>query len=426
MKSNFVSRTIGVLAFLLVVVYFGSSVVGYFMDPLTTTVAYRYRGEEGFTVTGYLVREETVLSSAQGDMLYLPREEGERVSKGGQVAVVYHSAQALEAARQVEQLEEQLEQLEYAASALSGTQVVVKLDETIADQIYTLRQQVTREELGDACAQADDLRTLVVRRDYAHSAAGAAQLESQAQDLRQQINTLTAAANSGRSFLTADQTGYFSALVDGYEQVLTPDMLEGLTPSALSAVKADSSLSSNVGKLITSDTWYFAANVRPSEAAELKVGSTVTLRFAGLDRDLEMTVQSLSQEENGQVALVLCSDEYLSLTTLLRQQTAQLICRSYEGIRVPKNAVRVLEKTVEQEDGTEETVRYTGVYCRLGLLARLKPVTVLYEGEDYYLVEADLTQMTGYTEDQQVARTIRGGDEVIITAKELYDGKVVG
>ena len=426
MKGNFVSRTIAVLAFLLVVVYFGVGVVEYFMDPLTTTVAYQYRGEEGFTVSGYLIREEQVLDNAQGDMLYLPREEGERVSKGGRLAVVYHNAQALEAAQQVEELEEQLEQLEYASSVLSGTQVVVKLDESIMEGIYTLRQMVAREDLGDACTQSDNLRTLVVRRDYAHSSAGAAQLESQAQDLRQQINTLTATANSGRSFITAGQTGYFSALVDGYEQVLTPDMLEGLTPSALAAVEADSSLSSNVGKLITSDTWYFAANIRLSEAAELEEGDVVTLRFAGLDRDLEMTVQSLSREENNKVAVVLRSDEYLSLTTLLRQQTAQLICRSYEGIRVPKNAVRVVEKTVEQEDGTEETIRYNGVYCRLGLLARLKPVTVLYEGEDYYLVEPDLSQMTGYTEDQQVARTIRRGDEVIITAKELYDGKVVG
>ena len=88
MKSNFVTRTIAILAFLLVVIYFGTSVLRYFLDPVVTTVAYQYRGEEAVTVTGYLVREETVFSNVDSGMVYQPRAEGERISDGGQVAVV--------------------------------------------------------------------------------------------------------------------------------------------------------------------------------------------------------------------------------------------------------------------------------------------------------------------------------------------------
>ena len=116
MKSNFVTRTISVAVFLLVTFYFGARVLSYFLDPLTTTAAYRYRGEEGATVSGYLIREETVLDNVDSDMVYQPREEGEKISKGGRVAVIYHNAQALEAARQLEDLEAQLYQLEYAGS----------------------------------------------------------------------------------------------------------------------------------------------------------------------------------------------------------------------------------------------------------------------------------------------------------------------
>ena len=97
MKSNFVTRTISVAVFLLVTFYFGARVLSYFLDPLTTTAAYRYRGEEGATVSGYLIREETVLDNVDSDMVYQPREEGEKSSKGGRVAVIYHNAQALEA-----------------------------------------------------------------------------------------------------------------------------------------------------------------------------------------------------------------------------------------------------------------------------------------------------------------------------------------
>ena len=129
--------------------------------------------------------------------------------------------------------------------------------------------------------------------------------------------------------------------------------------------------------------------------------------------------------EGGRAAVVLRSDEYLSLTTLLRHQTAQLIVRTYEGIRVPKNAVRVVEEAGEGEDGTQEVSRRTAVYCRVGRLARQKPVTVLYEGEDYYLVEPDQETLSRYVESAQNIRTLRAGDEGVITAGELYDGKVL-
>mgnify|MGYP000069129290 CR=1 FL=1 len=49
------------------------------------------------------------------------------------------------------------------------------------------------------------------------------------------------------------------------QTVLTPESLDTLTPSALSALTADSAVSSNVGKLITSDRWYYAAAL-PDEA----------------------------------------------------------------------------------------------------------------------------------------------------------------
>ena len=61
----------------------------------------------------------------------------------------------------------------------------------------------------------------------------------------------------------------------------------------------------------------------------------------------------------------------------------------------------------------------------MGRLARQKPVTVLYEGEDYYLVEPDQETLSRYVESAQNIRTLRAGDEVVITAGELYDGKVL-
>ena len=96
--------------------------------------------------------------------------------------------------------------------------------------------------------------------------------------------------------VTASASGTYSAVVDGYETVLTPAFLAELTPSALLTVQADESVSSNVGKLISGTTWYYAAVIDSKNAARFTPGSSVKLRFAkNAQRDYTMTVTHLSE-----------------------------------------------------------------------------------------------------------------------------------
>ena len=66
--------TLGVLA------YFAIQAVRYFGDPLTTTLAYRYEVELSTALSGYVVRDETVLPDDTSGLLQQQRTEGERVS----------------------------------------------------------------------------------------------------------------------------------------------------------------------------------------------------------------------------------------------------------------------------------------------------------------------------------------------------------
>ena len=88
--------------------------------------------------------------------------------------------------------------------------------------------------------------------------------------------------------------------------------------------------------------------------------------------------------------------------TLLRQQSAEIVFTSYSGLRVPKSAVRV-------ENGQ------TGVYILEGTLAKWKPITILHDTGESYVAALD----TSSTDN------LWPGDELIINAKNLYDGKVV-
>ena len=90
---------------------------------------------------------------------------------------------------------------------------------------------------------------------------------------------------------------------------------------------------------------------------------------------------------------------------------------SVSFIRVPKAALRIRNTTVEQEDGTAEEVQTTGIYCVVGMEARFKPVEVLYNGDGFILVQS--------LPENSESRRLRPGDTVIITADDLFDGKVI-
>ena len=178
--------------------------------------------------------------------------------------------------------------------------------------------------------------------------------------------------------------------------------------------------------LVLGDTWYYVTALEESEAQTLQESGRLKLRFAkGVGRDLSVKLTHISEAEGGRVVAVFQGDTYLSELTLLRQQSAEVIRQTTTGIRVPKEALRVRERTVTDEDGNESVVSETGVYCMVGMKARFKPVDVLYSGDDFALVRSTLDTAEEVSKTQEQIR-LRAGDEVIITAYDLYDGKVIG
>lgn len=415
------TKILMVVITLALLVYFGVQGVRYFTDPLSTTLAYNYAVEESISVSGYVVRDEQVLSSESSGLLQLLREEGERVSAGGTVAAVFADQASLDLQTEIADLTSRIEQLEYAQEAELGVEITQRLDNQIHQSILSYRSALEAGRFQDAEEQGETLRSQVLKRDY--SVSGDEDLTTQLQELQSQLRTLQSQAAGSVRRITAPAAGLYSAVVDGYETVLTPESLTDLTPSALESVTADAAVQSNVGKLVLGETWYYAAVLTAEEAQDLEKAAEreeLYLRFAqGVDTDLPVTLESIGPEENGQVVAILSGELYLSQLTLLREQSAQIILSSVEGIRVPREAVRLVTETEENEDGTVTETTVSGVYCVSGREAEFKPVEVLYSNENFALVEANVNS------NQELLR-LRPGDEVIVSARDLYDGKVVG
>lgn len=402
MKSSTpIFKILSVAILVAVVLYFGVQLRNYLSDPLTTTLVYAATAEDTVVANGYLIREEETFSSSAATLSH-EQAEGAKVGIGQTIAVAYSNSTALDTVAQIQSQELQLQQLQFALESYLDPDAALKLDGTIHEDLLAVRRSVSGGDYTDV-DELSELKAGVMKRDYTYTDKES--IEADIAETQHEIEANKATLSTVES-IRAPQSGVYSAVCDGYETVLTPDMLAELTAAKLESVNPVES-NANVGKLIYGDRWYYAAVISQEEADLLAKRSQVTLRFAkGLQFDLTMNIKSIGEAENGKCLLVLYSDKYLSQTTTLRHQAAELILRRYEGLRLPSNALRV------NEEGTP------GVYCVVGVTARFKPVDVVYQGEGYVLVKA-----ASGTEGTTVLRI---GDEVIATSGELYDGKVVG
>ena len=399
-KTSPLMKILPIAVLTAVLVYFAVQLYNYLSDPVNTTLVVAGQAEDTIALNGWLLRDEEVLP-AQSGTLSRARQEGERVGVGQVLARVYANDGALQTVSQIETLELQLQQLQFALTSYLNPDAALKLDTSITGDILTLRQSMTGGDYTAAEGDIAPLKAAVLKRD--HPYASQEEIQTEIKSVEGQIKSLEASLSG--TTVTARASGTYSAVCDGYETVLTKAFLEDVTPGKLARLRPVDE-QSNMGKLIYGDTWYYVVTLPEEQASYLKSQGAVTLRFAkGFDQNIRMQVVSVSAPEDGQAAVTLSCRKYLAQTTLLRHQAADVILRTYEGLRVPSNALRVSEEGV------------TGVYCVDGSTAAFRPVTVLYQGQGYALVQP--------AEGASDTQTLRVGDEVIATAGALSDGKVI-
>lgn len=441
-QGTLITKIVMIILLVGVAIYLAIYAVRSLSDPFTTAMAYQDSLDDSVEVTGVLVREEIALSSGTAIMDILP-EEGERVRAGETVAILYQSGDALDRKKQLQALEQEREQLQYALNSGSSLGDAAKLEQQIIASIQALRASTAGGDLSALESNALALRTQVLRREFAYSASGdsAAALAETIADLDLQISQLSAQSSYDTTSIYAPCSGLFSGLADGYESTLTPDTLDTLTAGQLSAISSGTSSAegSCVGKLITGDRWYFAAVVDPSTASRLLPGDTITVAFSrDFTGEVDMRVERVGDEEAEGCVLVLSSSRNLKDVTLLRFQTVELIFKRYSGIRVPKQALHMETiASTDPETGEKLQTQIIGVYTVVGANTEFKPVDIVREGSDYYLVTPSEEARSYIIKERngeyylatpsasQSLPILRPGDEIIVNATNLYDGKVV-
>ena len=338
--------------------------------------------DDAISAEGWFVRNETVAEGTSSNTVKHIVSNGEKVQASAALAIVYADQSIMDASRRLEEIEDELNRLNTAVQSVDNyTNDTTKTDQQISRQMEQLAAEVEDGMPTGAADTATELRKLSLRRNAA--SLDVAAIKSQIVALENEKNDLAGKAYGRSNTISAPASGYFSEVVDGYEEILTPEAVEGMQPEEFEQLTSQQITAPHgkLGKVVDGFSWEFAAVLSQEEAARLKVGQSVTLKFSQISANANAKVVAINPDNAGKQSLVVFSSAIVSGELVsIRQQKVDIVIGSYSGLRVPISAITMNDK---QE---------TGVYILTGNTKRFKRIQRIYTGKDYYIVEKGTTR----------------------------------
>lgn len=405
-KRALTIRIIWFLLGLFFVIMIASQLVIHFYKPIKTEIAVIYSTTEYIGFKGIYARDEKLVSYNVNGVLNYTHPDGYKVAKNSVIAEVYRNQADLACQQQIDDLIARRTVLQ-DAQALVGTDSsqLESFSNQIFDMHAEMMQYICDGDYKSASALKSDMLNLRSKKEIVKGTETS--YAEKIQDINNQISTLKAQISSDPYAISIGETGYFVSSVDGYEDILNSETVfelsKGQIEQILAADTADSNPRGVIGKLIDGYKWYMVAVLDTVKMGTVFEGAEVTLRVGYSQQDVKASVVSLKRQEDGSSICIFECDMFSSDFVDGRVAQVKLLMDSYEGIRIPTSAIRIVDNKA-------------GVYIRNGIKVEFKQIKQLISEEDYTLVE-NTGDLDGY---------ISLYDTVIVEGKDLYDGKIIG
>ena len=397
-RTDKLTTLIAVLLFLALLAYLGAYAYRALRETVVTAEAVAAEFDVGGTASGIIVRDEVVLTTDE-PFVDVAAADGSRVASGALLATTIRSDAGRERASRMHELELEISRVSAALQEKASADDLTRRDETLRSSVGALCSAIARHKLDTLDSAALNLSSLLFPADE----VGAS--ETKLAQLQAELDSLKNSSSADSTELYADAAGTFSSVVDGYESYGLADV-QNLTPSGLAELMETSPEIPDgaYGKLVQGYRWYFAAVMDAVDASKLTVGRSAALNFGRwYSADVAAKVLSISPSEDGSVVVVFRCATALADTLAMRSVSADVVFESYEGIRVPAQAVQ-----------TDPETESTYVWCVTAMQLERKALNIIYCDEDFVIAspggEAD---------------TLRAGNTVVVSGKDLYEGKII-
>lgn len=398
-KSNVLIISVIVLIVLFVVIQF-YKVTHIELKTQTATISTVY---DKVSSEALFIRDESVVEKSPSGVTVACFQDGDKINVKGNVAMQFSSSKAAANYSKYAELTKQIKYYQTLEAQTVGQSADLEtINEDIEQKVINYADGLAKNQIGDT---AEDLDSVLVRRQLIIGED--VNLLSIIENLRDQRNNYQSYSKPDR-YIKTDKSGVFSSYTDGYENLIDYSKAEETTidgfKSALKAVDKAQNVSNNIGKLVTSYTWYVQTLVSADTVKNLENGDYVNIVLKDdTSKSFKAEIVNGAEIALGQkeTLLVLKLNEMDADIAKLRKAEIEIRRNTYEGIKVPSEALHVL-------DGKK------GVYVLIASQFKFREVNVIYSDDDYVLAEYD----------ESNEKSIHLYDKIITQGKDLKDGKV--
>lgn len=393
---------LGIVCF---IAYTGYQIYKVNYSPVKTEAALPYTSYDSIDVQLFTVRDEKYIENSAAGSIYPLVTDGKRVANGDDVALVFSDENAAVAYKQIQDITADIERYKVIESNKSAYNIDIgTLDADICSKVIDCLNIISSgdfnklDECADAFSDRVTSRQIVVGENMDFS--------SKIQALTQKLTSLQTVQKSYGK-ITAPSAGYYISSVDGYEKTIDYNALDKLTAEQVENAINSKPVSDNgniMGKLVSRFAWFFVCTLPKEQASSLKTGEKLSVKLPYAEAiNITVTIDNIIFSDGDKCVLILRNSYMNDTLANLRIEQAQLLLHEYEGFRISAKSVRVNENNEK------------GVFVLSGNKISFKKINIIFSTDEYVVVEKD-SEQSGY---------LRLYDEVIISGKDLYDGKVI-
>ena len=391
---------------ILILVFVAAECFSVLNVSLRTQTAYIATVYDTIDTRALFIRDEKEASAVSG-IAVATVSDGEKVAAGGNIAMLFASAEnAQKYTTYLELEEERRHYIDMINVTVGSVTDIEMLENNIISDVNGFIRSAAHADMTGAQEYSlgvnDNLtkRSLLIGNEIDFTAV--------LEDIDSRISAIDVSSCKPSGYVTAEESGFYSRYTDGCEGIFDYSAINELDLNTFNsyltrAVSAKGTALGN-GKIISSFTWYLCCVVNSEDVIGLENGDKLEVIVKSANKTLNCKIVRGADTSLGamQTLLVLSCNEMDKDISSMRLEDIEIRVKSYTGVKVSSSAVHDL-------DGEK------GVYALVSNIAKWRRADILYTGEDYVLLSFD---------DPDIRNGIKLYDEIIIGGKDVYDGKV--
>ena len=401
------ARVVWILVVLFLLITIISQLFIHYYNPLVTESAELYNLEGYIQSTGVFVRNEKTVSYNGDGIISYVYDDGEKLAKNSVIAKIYSSENDLALQNKVDDLKAQIEVLKDAEKLIGSDNSQL---EAFSSQIYEhhsqMIQNIIDEDYFSVSEMKNEYLNLICKKQIVGGLAE--NYTTKIAELENQVSSVSSQISSLPKDYSLQDIGYFVSTVDGYEDTLSFDTIQGLTKEKIESIIDNPTQSvdkSKIGKILSDYKWKMICVVPAEDSKNVYKGAQLKVRIGNASFDLTGDVDSIEDADNENKILILNFNVFNQ--DLVKRRTAQIkiMFDEYNGIRIPSAAIHF------DEEGKK------GVFIKVGVNIYFRYIDIVRTEGDYTLVKD--------TTDKKEKGYLSLYDSVIVEGTDLYDGKIV-